>query len=87
MEAHRERMKYFRRNKTPVQQEPSTKKTAAVKKAARLQMPHIPSLPLIADGEDEASHDRHVKVLSLKYKKAKPNKHSVTDLMKRTFTI
>lgn len=87
VEALRERMKYFRRNKAPVQHEASTKKTATAKTVAKLQMPHIPALPLIADGEDEASHDRHVKVLSLEYKKAKPNKHSVADLMKRTFAV
>ena len=77
----------YRRNKAPVQHEPSTKKMATAKTVAKLQMPHIPALPLIVDGEDEAFHDRHVKVLSLEYKKAKPNKHSVADLMKRTFTV
>ena len=87
VEALRERMKYFRRNKAPVQHEPSTKKMATAKTVAKLQMPHIPALPLIVHGEDEASHDRHVNVLSLEYKKAKPNKHSVADLTKQPFTV
>ena len=50
-------------------------------------MPHVPAVPIVVDGEDEASYERHVKLLSLEYKKAKPNKHSVTELMKRTFSF
>ena len=79
-------MKYFRRNRQPVKQDPSTEKSMAAKKPT-YQMPNVPSLPLLSDGEDEASHDRHVKVLSLEFKKAKPNKHAVAELMKRTFTV
>lgn len=86
VEALRERMKYFRRNRVPVQHELSTKKMV-VAKIPTYQMPHVPSLPPIADGEDEASHDRHVKVLSLEFKKGKPNKHAVAELMKRTFSV
>ena len=54
VEALREQIKYFRRNKAPVQHEPSTKKMATAKTVAKLQLPHIPALPLIVDGEDEA---------------------------------
>ena len=37
-------------------------------KEVHIQMPHVPSLPLmITDGEDEASHDRHVQVLSMEH--------------------
>ena len=52
-------------------------------------MPHITTIPCITDsiGEDEASHDRHTKILSLEWKKSKPNKHAVSELMRRTFTV
>ena len=69
-------MKYFRRNRVPMQHEPSTKKMA-VAKMPTYQMPHVPSLPPY----------RHVKVLSSEFKKGKPNKHAVAELMKRTFSV
>ena len=65
VESIRERLKYFRRNKTVAGnssgKSPSGKSTEPLK-----QMPCVSSAPLVVDdllGEDEDSHDRHVKVL------------------------
>lgn len=77
-------MKYFRRNKTTH----TEKKESAARIPTRNQMPHVSSLPIITGvGEDEASHDRHVKILALECKKSKPNKHALGELMNRTFPI
>lgn len=51
------------------------------------QMPISSSAPIPGIGEDEASHDRHVTLLKAECKKAKPNKHSYRELMKRTFSF
>ena len=50
------------------------------------QMPTLLSIPL-ADGEDEASHDRHVKMLKSECKKVNPSKMVYGELMKRTFAF
>ena len=50
------------------------------------QMPTLLGIPL-ADGEDEASHDRHVKVLKSECKKVNPSKMVYGELMKRTFAF
>ena len=88
VEALRERLKYFRRNKSVQCPMPETKR-AAQRKPVKQQMPHMSTLPptLQDVGEDEASHDRHVKILALEWKKSKPNRHSVGELMRRTFGI
>ena len=67
----------------------SDRKDVVQAKPSRHQMPHITAVPCIADGvgEDEASHDRHVKILSLEWKKHKPNKHAISELMRRTFVV
>lgn len=86
-EALRERLKYFRRDKTPGRPG-SERKGIVPTKPPKHQMPHITAVPCIMDsiGEDEASHERHKKILSLEWKKSKPNKHAVSELMRRTFT-
>lgn len=86
VEALRERMKYFRRNRTV--ERPQTEKKEKVQiNPTRHQMPHVSALPMITDsaGEDQASHDRHIKILSLEWKKKKTNKHAIAELMRRTF--
>ena len=50
------------------------------------QMPTLLGIPL-ADGEDEASHDRHIKMLKSECKKVNPSKMVCGELMKRTFTF
>ena len=50
------------------------------------QMPTLLGIPL-ADGEDEASHDRHVKTLKSECKKVNPSKMVYGELMKRTFAF
>ena len=61
----------------------SERKGVVQRKSPKHQMPHITAIPCITDsiGEDEASHDRHTKILSLEWKKSKPNKHAVSELM------
>ena len=89
VEALRERMKYFRRNKCTQCPMPETK-LAVQKKPVKQQMPHISTaLPhtIHSVGEDEASHDRHVKLLALEWRKSKPNRHAIGELMRRTFGV
>ena len=78
-------MKYFRHNKQPI----SEKKPIAAKPPTKYQMPHVSYVPFVTNdfGEDEASHDRHLKILSLEWKKSKPNKHFIGELMKQTFAV
>ena len=89
VEALRERMKYFRRNKSNIQCSMSESKRAMQKNPLKQQMPHISTLPHTMDsvGEDEASHDRHVKLLALEWRKSKPNRHAIGELMRRTFGV
>ncbi len=61
------------------------KRTSAghVKKAPALDLVMKP--PEIPPGEDETSFKRHNKLLSIEYKKSKPNMAVVTSLMERTY--
>ena len=61
VEALRERLKYFRRNRSVQSPMPDTK-LAVQRKAAKQQMPHMSTLLPTTDsvGEDEASNDRHI---------------------------
>lgn len=87
VESLKERIKYFRRVRSPVKKQEHAFPKKAVLKPQTRQLPHTPLIHLVADGEDEASHDRHVNFLGLEYKKSKINKHAVADLMRRTFPI
>ena len=77
----------LRRDKTPGR--PGSERKGMQTKPPKHQMPHITAVPCIMDsiGEDEASHERQIKILSLEWKKSKPNKHAVSELMRRTFTV
>ena len=50
-------------------------------------MPATPAPPSVLHGEDDASHKRHLNMLSLEAKKVKPNEKSLQELMRRTFPI
>ena len=79
-------MKYFRRNRSKKQS--TTEKSTTPTKVTKPQMPPVTIFSHKADctAEDEASHSRHVKLLSLEWKKSKPNKHAIHELMAQTFT-
>ena len=66
----------------------TTEKSTTLTKVTKPQMPHVTIFSHKADCtvKDEASHSRHVKLLSLEWKKTKPNKHAIHELMARTFT-
>ena len=86
VETLREHMKYFRRNRSDTQS--TTERSTTPTKVSKPQMPHVTFFSHKADCtvEDEASHSRHVKLLSLEWKKTKPNKHAIHELMAWTYT-
>ena len=76
------RMAYLRK--------PDNKKRGNPSKEGRKYLtpkPVMPSTssPLIPVGKDEASQQRHEKILKAEMKKANPNKQTVKELMRRSF--
>lgn len=53
---------------------------------AKVVMPTAPTAPGLPIGEDEASQQRHLKMLSSEMKKVHPKKQITRELMKRTFS-
>ena len=78
-----ERFKYFRKDKPKL----NIKAAGARPSLPKKQMPATPAPPIAPHGEDEASHKRHLNMLSLEAKKVKPNEKSLLELMKRTFPL
>ena len=59
-------------------------------KLKSLQMPTsmlMQEAAAASSGEDQASHDKHVKLLKQECKKVNPNKATCKELMKRTYPI
>ena len=63
-----ERFKYFRKDKPKL-----NVKAAGARPSIQKQMPATPAPPIVPHGKDEASHKRHLNMLSLEAKKVKPN--------------
>ena len=79
----REKLNYLRK---PADRKRGQKRDSEQQyKPKTAQMPTALPMPKISDGEDEAAHDRHVKLLKAECKKVAPNRHIYKELMKRTF--
>ena len=78
------RMSYLRRPEGKKRGNPckESKKTIQFAKSV---MPVIPDAPLLPTGEDEASQQRHLRMLKSEMKKVNPNKQIYRELMKKTF--
>ena len=82
LEGLQERVKYFRREKPSQSTTNHPKKT---KKPEKKAMPIEGPMPIIDEGEDEASHGRHLKVLALECRRTKQNNLAIKELMARTY--
>lgn len=66
------------------------KRGSSSKEAKKVQvvkpvMPSTPDVPALPIGEDEASQQRHLRMLKNEMKKVNPNKGITRELMKKTF--
>jgi hypothetical protein len=82
-----ERLKYLRRPLKRPQKCASTEGTPPTKRPPKAVMPHSSSVCVMAEGEDEDSHQRNVDKLKSFYKQHHPDPAIVKDLMDRTFTF
>ena len=67
-------MAYFRKPEDKKRGNPSSKRTGSTSAPPRPKMPSLPPLPYMPTGEDQASHDRHLKFLNDECTKLRPNK-------------
>lgn len=80
------RMAYLRRPEGMKRGSGSSCKESRKKiQVAKPVMPATPDLPLLPTGEDEASQQRHLRLLKNEMKKVNPSKQIVRELMKKTF--
>ena len=49
--------------------------------------PATPSMPMIPEGEDRQSHDRHLRILKVECGKVHQNSYNIQQLMERTFAF
>ena len=82
--ALRMRMAYLRKPEDKKRGNPDKEKRtpAPPQKAVK---PSTGVVPMLPTGEDDASQQRHLKLLQAEMKKVNPNKHIIRDLMARTF--
>ena len=80
-------MAYLRKPTTKKRGDPSKKKSPANNILPKIIKPSIPFAPLIPEGEDEASLERHLKKLKEEMKRPTPSKNIVRELMRRTFPL
>ena len=76
-------MKYLRKNRSTPRQDVSTPPPSRV---YRKQMPATPPVPYTG-GEDETSHEQHLRYLAAECRKVKPNPTITLQLMRRTFAL
>ena len=76
-------MKYLRKNRSTPRQDVSTPPPSRV---YRKQMPATPPVPYTG-GEDETSHEQHLRYLAAECRKMKPNPTVTQQLMRRTFAL
>ena len=72
----------FSTRKTLTKHNESSKKNQKTRKKA---MPIEGPMPIIDEGENEASHGRHLKVLALECRRTKQNNLAIKELMARTY--
>ena len=83
-------MKYLRGTSGRPRKQPSESASTSTSKP-KPKEPHIfpasPAVPMIPEGEDRQSHDRHLRILKAECGKLHQNSSSIQQLMERTFAF
>ena len=87
-EGLKERMKYLRGTSgRPRKQHSESASTSTPKHKEPQVFPASPTVPMIPEGEDRQSHDRHLRILKAECGKLHQNSSNIQQLMERTFAF